>query len=322
MTSRVFVSYRRQDSSAEASLLTFLLRQRFGRKSIFLDTATIEAGDRWSRRLLEGVQGSDVVLAVMGLSYSTATKADSHVPRIFEHDDWVRLELVEAIRLHKRIIPVLVKHASLPSATEFPAELHPVLECQAFEFRTDNAEADAEALGDFFAPTVQLTWEKFDQAIAHLSHRMSPDADLLVGVGVGGTIVACTLAGNLNLNFLCFDREVVYDSDNRRISSLLDDSITETRRTLVAGKRVVVASAEIVSGATTDVATNLMRRLGAASIAICCVYAYEGRTIDVDYFFRERRRGGIVQMPWRILSSYTNPDDLVRPAATESNDEL
>jgi hypoxanthine phosphoribosyltransferase len=321
MTSRVFVSYRRQDAAAEASLLAVLLRQRFGRRTVFLDTSTIAAGDRWPGRLLDALADSDVVLAVIGQSYLTTGKAGYGLPRIFGPDDWVRLELAEAIRLRKRIIPVLVNRATMPFREQLPDELHPLLEFQAFEFRTGNAEADAETLGDFFAPTIKLTWEKFDHAIAHLGRQMSAYADLLVGVGVGGTIVASTLAGNLNRNFLCFDREVVYDAENHRISKLLDDSVTEGRRELVAGRRVVVVSAEIVSGATTDLATKLMQRLGAASVAICCVYAYEGRTIDVDYFFRERRRDGIAQMPWRILDSYVNPDDLARPAATESDDE-
>ena len=318
---KVFVSYRRRDSAAEASLLTALLRQRFGRGRIFLDTAAIEPGEIWPERLLEAVRSSDVVLAVMGASYASVTREGSQVPSIFEHRDWVRLELTEAIRSRKRIVPVLVNDARLPDPSEVPEDLHPVLDCQAFRFRVENAESDADTLGDFVAPTVKLSWEKFDHAIANLAHKLSLDVDVFVGVGVGGTIVAATLAGNLSKSFLCVDRDVKYDDQKRRVPSLLDSGVTSARRELVKGKRVVVVSAEIVSGATTELATELMEQLDAASIATCCIYAYEGRTIRADYFYRERRSDGIVQMPWRILRSYTNPDDLVRPAAVENNDD-
>ncbi|HEV2781346.1 MAG TPA: TIR domain-containing protein [Actinophytocola sp.] len=316
------MSYRRRDSLPETHLLATLLRQRFGRRSVFLDTANIEPGEVWPDRLLGAVRNSDVVLAVIGASYVSATREGSQVPDLFDEMDWVRLELTEAIRSRKRIVPVLVNDARLPTRSEVPEVLHPLLDCQAFRFRVDNAETDADALGDFFAPTVKLSWEKFDHAISNLAHKLGPGSALFVGVGVGGTIVAATLAGNLSKSFLCFDREVVYDHENRRITSLLDSGVTRARRELVRGKRIVVVSAEIVSGATTELAIRLMEDLGAATISTCCIYAYEGRTVNVDYFYRERRSGGIVQMPWRILSSYVNPDDVARPAAVEREDDL
>lgn len=322
MNSKVFVSYRRRDSAAEASLLTALLRQRFGRRRIFLDTAGIEPGEVWPARLADAVQASEIVLAVIGTSYVSAARDDARVPRIFEDRDWVRLELSEAIRTGKRIIPVLVDNAELPDPSQLPEDLHPLLDWQAFRFRVDNAETDADTLGDFFAPTVKLSWEKFEHAISKLGSQLSLEVDLFVGVGVGGTIVAATLAGNLNRSFLCFDRDVSYDDTKRRITSLLDSEVTDARRQIVKAKRVVVVSAEIVSGATTGLACEMMATLGAASVSTCCIYAYEGRTTRADYFYRERRKDGIVQMPWRILGSYSNPDDLVRPAAMERDDDV
>ena len=322
MSNRVFVSYRRRDSVAEAYLLTVLLRSRFGRNRIFLDTTGIEPGERWPDRLLEAIEASDVVLAIIGASYASVTREGAQVPCIFEEGDWVRLELAQAIRFRKRIVPVLINNARLPSRTEIPEDLHPMLDYQAFRLRIENAESDADALGDFFAPTVKLSWDRFELAIRNLAYRLSLDVDVLVGVGVGGTIVAATLAGNLNKPFLSLDREVLYDDRNRRTSALVDADVTRARRRLVEGKRVVVVSAEIVSGATTQLACRLMEGLGAASVSTCCIYAYEGRTIGADYFYRERRGDGVVQMPWRILGSYTNPDDSVRPAAVERHDDI
>jgi hypoxanthine phosphoribosyltransferase len=315
-----FISYRRVDTAAAAQLLATLLRYRFGDQHIFLDSQAIIAGEAWPQRLQEAVRACDIFLAVIGPDYVSMKRSGADVCRIFERDDWVRRELETAIHYRKVIIPVLVDGAHMPNRMELPSELYPLLDRQAFSFRVDHARNDADRLADFFAPEVELTWEKFEHAIVTLAYKIGPTVDVFVGVGVGGAILGSTLAGNMNKTFLASDRTVRYVGARKRIVSLVDHGSTIHRVSLVEGKRVMVASAEIVSGGTTAMACRWMEQLGALSIATCCIYAYEGRTYRADHFYRERRTGGIVQMPWRILQSYTNPDDLVRPPATERND--
>jgi hypoxanthine phosphoribosyltransferase len=316
MEHKIFVSYRRADSKAVAFLLAAELSRRFGKSSVFIDASRIAPGEVWPDRLSDAIATSDVVLVIIEESFASLPGRDLATPKIFEESDWLRREVREAIIQGKLLIPVLVNEAQLPSKRQLPADIQPLLERQAFRFHVGDSQ-DVEALGDFLAHEVTLSWEQFNAAIVKLAPDLVYRTDIIVGVGVGGAIVGATLAGNLNKPFLCLDREVSYDASRLRTTSLIGAEWSQAKRDLIRSKRVVVVSAEIVSGATTNLAMDLMRRFGAASVSTCCIYAYEERTVQADYFYRERRAGGVVQMPWRILPSYSNPDDVIRPAAVE-----
>ena len=62
----IFISYRREDSPANARLICERLEKWFGDGNIFMDVENIELGDNWKDVLNERVARCDAMLAVIG----------------------------------------------------------------------------------------------------------------------------------------------------------------------------------------------------------------------------------------------------------------
>ena len=66
VSSRVFISYRRDDSPAYAGRLSDQLRARFGAPLVFRDIDTLEPGVPFKQLIEESVGSADVLIAVIG----------------------------------------------------------------------------------------------------------------------------------------------------------------------------------------------------------------------------------------------------------------
>jgi formylglycine-generating enzyme required for sulfatase activity len=86
----IFISYRRRDSSALATLLAKELTRRGIRA--FVDTRQIDGGGPFPSRLLRAIEQADVLVCLLG-----ANTLES---------EWVREEIAHADRLGKVLIPV------------------------------------------------------------------------------------------------------------------------------------------------------------------------------------------------------------------------
>ncbi|SDA83728.1 TIR domain-containing protein [Algoriphagus alkaliphilus] len=119
---KIFISYRREDTSGESGRLKDKLEQIFGQENIFYDVETLEAGLNFDQSIAKALNDSKVLLAMIGphwlkVSDSTGTK------RIQKPDDWVRKEIAEALKRELRVIPVLVNGAEMPDSDELPDDL-------------------------------------------------------------------------------------------------------------------------------------------------------------------------------------------------------
>lgn len=119
---KIFISYRREDTSGESGRLKDKLEQVFGQENIFYDVETLEAGLNFDQSIAKALNDSKVLLAMIGphwlkVSDSTGTK------RIQKPDDWVRKEIAEALKRELRVIPVLVNGAEMPDSDELPDDL-------------------------------------------------------------------------------------------------------------------------------------------------------------------------------------------------------
>ncbi len=121
----IFLSYRREGTSAHAGRLHDYLvggvgdEPGFDRDQIFMDIDTIAPGDDF-HDVIEGAVGRcDVLLAVIGRNWVTATNPDGR-RRLDDPDDWVRLEIEAALERRVPIVPVLVERASMPKKEELP----------------------------------------------------------------------------------------------------------------------------------------------------------------------------------------------------------
>src|SRR5438128_10555630 len=73
--STVFISYRRDDASANAGRLCDWLKRQFGADKVFLDTDKIAPGDNFPLVLEQRLAASDVLLAVIGPRWASITDA-------------------------------------------------------------------------------------------------------------------------------------------------------------------------------------------------------------------------------------------------------
>ncbi|MCL4813787.1 MAG: TIR domain-containing protein [Vicinamibacteraceae bacterium] len=151
---KVFISYRRSDASGEAGRLSDSLR-RAGRRMVFRDVDDLPKGYRFEDELLEELAAVDVVLVLIGpiwLAELTAREADARV-------DYLRLEVATAIRSGKRVIPVLLRNASLPEGDELPADLAALPSYQAVALHDASWSSDVDRLLDVIGRP--FVWKKF-----------------------------------------------------------------------------------------------------------------------------------------------------------------
>ena len=129
---RIFISYRREDSAGYAGRIYDRLVTEFGLDQVFFDIDTIPPGDDFVEVLSEKVQSCDVLLAVIGKTWLTVTDPAGRA-RIQNPEDFVAIEISTALRRKVRVIPVLVGGGRMPISTELPESLAPFARRQAHE---------------------------------------------------------------------------------------------------------------------------------------------------------------------------------------------
>jgi hypothetical protein len=130
---RIFLSYRREDAGGHSGRLYDDLHEVFG-DDVFRDIDTIESGQAYAERINQAVASSDAFLAVIGDNWLTVTDGQGR-RRLDQPDDWVRLEIREALEQRVRVIPVLVGRAEMPAAADLPEDIRGLVDRQAHEVR-------------------------------------------------------------------------------------------------------------------------------------------------------------------------------------------
>src|SRR5690606_30005763 len=77
---------------------------------------------------------SRAVLVVIGTEWAVISR-DNTKPRLFEQGDYVRLEIEEALRQNKFIIPVLLDTAVMPTPDQLPVDIVPLAYKNAIRVR-------------------------------------------------------------------------------------------------------------------------------------------------------------------------------------------
>jgi hypothetical protein len=142
---RVFISYRRQDSSGLAGRLYDRLAARLGDGQVFMDVDTIELGVDFAEVITRAVSSCEALLAVIGPHWLTATDQAGR-RRLDDPDDIVRLEIEAALSRNVRVIPVLVGEARMPTQQDLPASLVPLARRQAARLSHERFHSDVEDL--------------------------------------------------------------------------------------------------------------------------------------------------------------------------------
>ena len=154
--SRVFISYRRDDSTDVTGRLYDRLVVHFGPDNVFRDLDAIPLGVDFRRHLIQTVSRCEVLLAVIGRQWLTVANAAGQ-RRLDDARDFVRIEIEAALQRDIPVIPVLVQGATMPAEEQLPPSL------QALAFRQGTAvRSDPDFHGDM------------DRLIHHLDRLMPP----------------------------------------------------------------------------------------------------------------------------------------------------
>jgi hypothetical protein len=128
----IFISYRREETAAQAGRLYDHLSNRFGEDRVFMDIDSIAIGSDFTKAVIDAVSGCNILLALIGPSWSAITDTKG-IRRIDYPQDFVRVEIETALQRDIRIIPVLVDGAVLPQSADLPSSLRPLILRQALE---------------------------------------------------------------------------------------------------------------------------------------------------------------------------------------------
>jgi hypothetical protein len=141
----IFISYRREETAANARLLYSRLSEHFGTNRVFMDVDSIAIGADFTRELTEAVSQCKVLLVLIGRNWSSITDSRGK-RRIDNPGDWIRIEIETALQRGIAVVPVLVDGAALPQASDLPSSLRPLTQRQALELRHTQFKSDSQRL--------------------------------------------------------------------------------------------------------------------------------------------------------------------------------
>jgi hypothetical protein len=141
---RVFISYRRDDAAGYAGRLEEALEQRLGHGSVFRDVLDIAPGADFVQAIRQRLAGAQTVLVLIGPRWAGGDAAGAR--RIDNEQDFVRLEVQEALTSSAHVIPVLLPGARMPAEAELPEPLRPLARRNAMSLGDTHWGADIERL--------------------------------------------------------------------------------------------------------------------------------------------------------------------------------
>ena len=142
---RIFISYRREDSGAAAGRLHDRLRDHYGRDNVFMDVDSIEPGLDFVEAIERTVGSCDILIALIGRHWLTVTDAEGR-RRLDDPGDFVRHEVVTALKRNVRVIPALIQGTRMPRAEELPEALTPLTRRHALDLSDAHFHRDVDGL--------------------------------------------------------------------------------------------------------------------------------------------------------------------------------
>lgn len=168
--STIFISYRRGDSAGHTGRLFDVLRNKFGKASVFRDIDDLEPGVDFVDALDQALVKCDILLVIIGDEWASATGSKGR--RLDQPDDFVRMEVAKALERNVRVIPVLVAGATMPNVEELPEDLRALARRNAIELSDTRWDYDVGRLCDTLAKVLGGP----DQAVPVGASRHAPAA--------------------------------------------------------------------------------------------------------------------------------------------------
>jgi hypothetical protein len=133
---KLFISYRRTDSSYVTDRLYDYIAAYVDKQNIFRDINSITPGADFRRLIERAIEQCSVVLVVIGSRWLTPIDSSGR-RRLDGEDDYVRIEVETALRRQIPVIPLLIEDVGMPSRTDLPASLAGLVSRQGMVLRRD-----------------------------------------------------------------------------------------------------------------------------------------------------------------------------------------
>jgi formylglycine-generating enzyme required for sulfatase activity len=117
---KIFLSYRRKESTAMAGRIYDRLRSHFGEDAVFIDLDSIPIGVDFRKHIASEMDQCAVLLAVIGRNWAGETNGGR---RLEDPRDLVRIEVEAALGRDLPVIPILIDRATMPSEADLPPSL-------------------------------------------------------------------------------------------------------------------------------------------------------------------------------------------------------
>ena len=141
---RIFLSYRRDDSAGFAGRLADGLEAALGAGSVFRDVDDIRPGEDFVQAIASHLRDMDAVLVMIGPHW-LAAGADG-VRRLDNPHDFVRQEIEAALASGKPLIPLLVGGAAMPPEADLPDAIAGLARRQAMVLSDGDWRYDVQRL--------------------------------------------------------------------------------------------------------------------------------------------------------------------------------
>mgnify|MGYP000102410982 CR=1 FL=1 len=180
MANEIYISYRRNDTAAEARQLYQALARRYDRQTVVMDIEAIAVGETIVSRLAQILGEAKVFIVIIGRRWADGF----HGERAGRNPDFVQMEIERALARGIAIIPVLVAGASMPSETEIPSSLAGLLLVQSAILRRDRFEDDVRRLIAHIEQVLRVQEpDGIDEPLERAGHAPTADAEEAVQAG-------------------------------------------------------------------------------------------------------------------------------------------
>ena len=136
---KLFISYRREDTEGLTGRIYDRLVARFGKEAVFMDNDTIPFGVDFVEHISGAVSQCDILLVMIGenwLDTRHSAGPNQGKRRLDDPNDFVRIEIQAALERNIPVIPVLMGKATMPAADQLPADIKKLSRRNATEIRS------------------------------------------------------------------------------------------------------------------------------------------------------------------------------------------
>lgn len=177
--SKLFVSYRKDDSVHATIAIADRLVRRFGSDNVFRDRDSLPLGVLYPRKIRRALERCDTVLAVIGPLWLDL-RDDSDRRRLDNPRDWVRMELRMAFERGIPVIPVLLDRTPLPGQHQLPEDIRQLSLSTYWQVRHQSFESDLRGLIDGIAGHLSPAAVPDTPASGNVQHNVSHDGGRII----------------------------------------------------------------------------------------------------------------------------------------------